>query len=188
MNPLPQFVTKKNGNVARFRVSKLSSSLESAFRHVEGVGHAEVGPVLREVLSALAASGRHTVTVDMIRGATVNALHRAGLRTIANAYDLTFLRLRQGTLTHVTKRNGTLQEFHPYKIFKAIRKSLTEARMPDPVKAELLTKEAIHALEVRFRETRLPPTTHEIRRAVADTLRVHKLEQARTAYLLHRYA
>ena len=187
MSSLPKFVIKKSGNTVRFRREKLEASLRNTLRHAGRANEAEAKMLQDAVLRELAHLNRSTVRVEEIRSTVLSVLSRLHEEDVMNAYDLIFLHLKDLTLKKVVKRNGSFEDFDPMKIFKALRKSLGEARIPDARRAEELTREAVAKLEEQFRKTRDYPTTHTIKRAVETVLETHALHAVRDVYRLHRY-
>ncbi len=181
---LPSYVRKKTHHVQKFDPYKIESSLFRTLKHVGKESHL-ARKLTKEVCYEISNHPKDMIEVDKIRKAIINVLKKNKLRDVIEAYDFVFLHIKNLGLKKVVKRDGRTEAFDPYKIFKSIRKSFTQADIQDGKRCEDITKEVVKILEKKYKGKSVP--VENIKEDVEYVLVRHKLPQVAKFYILHRY-
>ncbi len=178
-----KWVEKNNGHIEKFNKSKLAKSIYFSMHHI-GKGSKELAHELAsEVPVFLSESG--VVASSKIREAVLHILRSRDLKEEASSYELTSLHMVGVGIKEVRKRDGGLQEFHPNKIFKSVRRACLDAGIIGGKLSEEITKEVIRKLSLEHKDGQV--STHTIKKAVAHALKDAGFEAVERKYLIHRY-
>mgnify|MGYP001619221088 CR=1 FL=1 len=85
----------------------------------------------------------------------------------------------------VVKRSGRTEAFHPYKLFKSIKRAFTDAGEEGGPVAERLTHEITRRLGETHGRAMVPVTA--IRQLTAAILAQRKFRKAERMYVMHKY-
>lgn len=95
----------------------------------------------------------------------------------------------KNTITHVKKRDGSLQEFDAQKITNAVHKAMLATDSGTIDDAKKITTKVIARLEYQYKETGLEnknPEVEEIQDMVEETLMSSEFHNVAKAYILYR--
>ena len=181
-----KLVKKKCGHLQKFSLKKLEHSIGDALEHCEIGDEKLCERVAHEVLEYLEGLGKETVEADAVRQAVIHILKQDKRNRAAETYELISLHLKNLKINEVIKRSGMRQAFHPYKLFKSIKKSFADAGIKERGKlAEHLTKEVTNELEKKYPRKAIPVS--EIKKITAHAIVKYGFPKVERLYLLHKY-
>ena len=177
-----KWVEKNNSRREKFDKSKLARSIYYSMRHIGKGTKEQASEIALEVWKNL--SENEIVFSNKIKETVLHTLNDRGLTEEASTYELTSLHITGADITEVRKRDGSLQKFHPYKIFKSVRKACLNAGIIGGKLSEDITKEAVRKLSMEYQDE---VSTHAVKKAVSEALKDAGFEAVERKYLTHRY-
>jgi transcriptional regulator NrdR family protein len=179
-------VKKNNGREEPFDAEKLYWSVLNALKHVDRDDHDFAKLVTREAISDIEKRGHDPVPTDAIRQTVLHVLKEQGERRGAAAYEMTSLYLTGLPMGNVIKRNGDEEPFHPYKLFRSIKKAFKDAGEGNGKRVELLTKEIATRIAEEYAGKAVAADT--IRSYTAHTLQKNGFANVERRYIIQEKA
>ncbi len=180
-----KLVKKSDRLIERFDKEKLKKSIAKTLHHLGKHEETRVTAVTYEVCFELSKSRKRLISVEDIRRTVTRVFKKRKMTQAARYYDLVFLHMRGLKVKRALKRDGRRERFSPFKIFKAIRKSLSQAGIEDGKKCEMLTKEVVSLIDKKYASKIVP--VENIKEDIEYVFVKHKLPKVARLYLLYRY-
>ncbi|MBI4091349.1 hypothetical protein HY419_01190, partial [candidate division WWE3 bacterium] len=102
--------------------------------------------IAHEAMHALQEKNKEVVSSVEIRDAVLQVLKKDEMPHVSAAYELSSLHFKDMPIKEVLKWNGEKEPFHPYKLFKSIRKACTRCGIVGGKIAEQITHEVVKEL------------------------------------------
>ena len=183
---LIKWVHKNNGTIEPFDARKVKRSLLATLRHAGTPDAlAAADRFSHEAIERLEGRGRKRITSDDIRQAVLHVLREDKQTKAVEQYELTSLHMLTTGLHAVIKRSGRTETFHPYKLFKSIKRAFADAGEEGGPVAEKLTHEIGQRLREAYGREAIPVAA--IRQLTAQVLKDRRFAKAERMYVMHKY-
>lgn len=180
-----KLVRKSDRLIERFDKEKLKKSIAKTLHHIGKHEEPRAAAITGEACFELGKSRKMVINVEDIRRVVMRVFKKRKMTQAARYYDFVFLHINGLKVKRVLKRDGRRERFFPFKIFKAIRKSLSQAGIEDGGKCEMLTKEVVSLINKKYANKVVP--VENIKEDIEYILVKHKLPKVAKAYMLYRY-